>query len=267
MPKEPVEISVILPSLYCDSLLDAAVTSVLTQQGPAFEILVLFDGTPVVEQREWMSDPRVEVIHSSRRRGLSATLVDGIRRARAETIARIDADDLCEQGRLASQFSWLMSNSDAVLVGSLAARIDLAAKPLGPFPTSPGEDVRAQLVGRNVIIHSSAMFRREAYDRAGGFDEKMSQMEDYDLWLRMGLLGPIGIMNRSLIQYRIHPGQVSRGAKPFGYHMRKVRRGQASLSRHIGIRRLEASYARFRWTTAQFLRYFRLRKPGYDVDA
>ncbi len=257
-------VAVILPTISIDRLLDAAVESLLTQTLAEFELIVAHDGVEPDERRWWMRDGRVHAVSSPERRGLAATLNQAIGATSCEYIARLDADDLAEPRRLELQLRFLDEHPRAVACGSHAERIDLDGEATGPFPTSSGSDVRELLLSRNVIVHSSAMFRRLAFHAAGGYDIRMLQMEDYDLWLRLGRLGPLAILDQSLVQYRLHDGQVSRRAEPFGYHMNRVREGRRKLARQLGVSWLRTTALDARWTTAQALRYWGLRAPRYD---
>src|SRR5690606_33472549 len=135
----------------------------------------------------WAADPCVRLVPTGTSRGLSHALATGAAAARGRYLARLDGDDLARPGRLRAQVDHLEAHPQAVLVGTVARTVDGSGAVTGRFGmTSPG-DVRPVLLTRNVLVHSSVMMRTDAYAAAGGYDTALRQMEDYDLWLRLGL--------------------------------------------------------------------------------
>lgn len=258
------EIAVIIPTITVDHWLDLAVESVLQDDAPGLSIVVVHDGVPPDQNRTWMQDPRVAVLHFENRGGLVAGLLAGIEVSSAPLIARLDADDISEPGRFSRQRQYLADHPDTVLVASEAMRIDEHGAEQGVFIRVAGDDIRPRLLERNVIVHSSVMFRREAYEVAGRFNPLLPQMEDYELWLRMAVLGKIAILSEPLVKYRVHSNQISRLAKPYGAYIRQVRASRYRLARELDTRLASSHWKSLKWSTAQFLRYYGFRKPGYD---
>ena len=259
-------IVVVLPTITVDEQLDTAVNSILSGTLTRLRLLVVHDGVVPDSTRPWMSDPRVDVLHFASRGGLVAGLWEAISRSNEDLVARLDADDYSSPTRLEQQVRYLSDHPDAALVASEAMRIDSNDARLGVMVRVSGDDVRRELLQRNVIVHSSVVFRRSAYERAGGFDRSLPQMEDYELWLRMGRLGPIAIVRDTLVFYRIHPGQISRVAKPYGAHVRAVNRARRRLAKYLHVGPAESYVRELTWTVAQYARYFKIRRPGYDQN-
>jgi GT2 family glycosyltransferase len=259
-----LDLVVVIPTITIDDWLGEAVNSVLSQEGVDLHLVVAHDGVPPDESQPWMQDKRVTVSHSADRIGAAAILRKAIGETTEKYVARLDADDLAAPMRLAAQLSYLRANPSAVLVASQGVRIDERGGVTNEVNTAVGSDIRKALLDRNVVIHSSVLFRRASYDAAGGYDPRLRQMEDYDLWLRMGAQGEIGVLPARLISYRVHSKQMSRGAKPYGLHIRKVLRSQQRLGRLLDMSRILVSAKAGTWLIAQYLRYWRLRKPGYD---
>ncbi len=74
--------------------------------------------------------------------------------------------------------------------------------------TEPG-DLRDLLIRDNPIIQSSVMISRDAFDRAGGYDETMRLSEDYDLWTRVAEHGMFAYVNVPTVRRRMHDQQAS----------------------------------------------------------
>jgi GT2 family glycosyltransferase len=121
----------------------------------------------------------------------------------------MDADDVARPERLARQVGVFRDNPEVVLVGALSEGID-----------SRGERVRPRDRWRLVrpslfppFPHSSAMFRRSAYEEVGGYREECAKWEDQDLFLRMTRHGRTMVLPEALIRYRYHASN-STGVSP-----------------------------------------------------
>lgn len=260
-------IVVIVPTIAIDDQLDLAVQSLLLGSFRDIRVIVVHDGVQPDDSRVWMSDTRVTVLQIPIRGGLVNGLITAIASSDEPLIARLDADDISAPGRIKAQAEYLQEHPETVLIASEAMRIDVTGQEIGPLVEYAADDVRPRLLERNFVVHSSVMFRRHAYDAAGGFDSQLPQMEDYELWLRMALQGPIAILPEPLVSYRLHPGQVSRAAKPYGLHVTRVNRARRALAAKVGSSAIRTHILTARWTLAQYLRYFKVRRPGYDRPA
>lgn len=257
------DVTVVLPTIRTDAWFEAAVASVLGQQDVALRLLVVLDGVGR-SAGSWWDDPRVAVLAHPVRRGL----VHGLRAAFAQVstpyVARLDADDLAVPTRLARQLAYLDAHPDVGLLGCEALRIDATGAVVGPFGAATGADIRPALLRSNPVVHSAVVLRTDAYHRAGGFDARMAQMEDYDLWLRIARHDRVAALPDALVHYRLHEGQVSRGARPYGRHIRTIRRRRLALARSLGVPLVPTALTGVAWEAAQALRYYGLRRPGYD---
>ena len=115
-------------------------------------------------------------------------------------MARMDADDIAHPDRLRRQWNVIESRPDIAVVGTLCNGIDATGREVRPRD-------RWRLVRRSAYIpfpHGSAMFRREAFDQVGGYDEKAAGGEDQDLFLRMAARGRVLTLPDILYSYRYH---------------------------------------------------------------
>ena len=255
---------VIIPTVRVDKWLGEAVSSVLNQIGIEPHVVVVHDGVAPDYSVWWMSDPRVTAVHSVERIGLPGVLVKAIAETTEPYIARLDADDIAAPGRLAEQLSYLELHPETVLVGTQGFRINEFGQVTGEISTVVGPDIRSALLERNRLIHPSVVFRRDSYLLAGGFDTRLRVMEDYELWMRMATVGPVAVLASRSIFYRVHPGQMSRGAKPYGLHIDKTLSSHRLLARALNVNFICASVQELKWSAAQYLRYWNLRKRSFD---
>jgi hypothetical protein len=210
-------VSVVLPVRDGGAYLAEAVASILGQTFADFELLVIDDGSrdgavaalaPIAAR-----DPRLPRLENPGV-GLVAALNYGLGQARAELVARMDADDVALPERLARQVAFLDASSDIALVGAQVAVIDAAGSPTGErshFPTAP-EAVAAALAARGCVIrHPTVVARKAALVAAGGYRSACERAEDYDLWLRLAERARLANLPDVLLRYRVHGGQTSAG--------------------------------------------------------
>lgn len=256
-------VSVLLPTNVLTPWLDDAVESVLSQEDADFELVVIHDGIQPDATRTWVHDPRVRCVVNPESDGLANALNVGAQHARGEYIARIDGDDKCLPGRIAAQVQALDSNATVVLLGTLARVIDESGDVRGSLGVLRPEDIRTTFLTRNALVHSSVMFRRAIFDKVGRYNASLRQMEDYDLWLRMAPHGEIRVIQKELVEYRVHSNQMSRGAGAFGTHIRAVLHGRRRLAGTLG-QGAPLQFARnLAWWCAQVARHRGWRSPGY----
>jgi glycosyltransferase involved in cell wall biosynthesis len=166
--------------------LERAARSILDQTVRDIELIVVDDGstddTPAVV--DGLGDPRVRRL-ALPHMGISRSLNEGLREARAPFVAIQDADDWSEPERLERQLAVLEARPDVAVVGTRMHEVDEAGAPLAPRTSFTAGDVRKALLRFNPIPNSCACMRRDVVLAAGGFDPRYLYAMDYDLWLRV----------------------------------------------------------------------------------
>jgi GT2 family glycosyltransferase len=207
------QISVVLPFHIRNSFLMDAIASVQSHSGPDVEIVCVADGLPSSEIKSlrlfFLPDSRVQILQNDGQ-GLVDALNTGIKASRAPLIARMDSDDLFMPNRLEIQKKYLDSHPRISAVGGQLIYICKHSVTLGRsrYPS------RYQIVfGLKPILphiaHPAAMFRKSLWESIGGYRADFPHVEDLDFWNRALKIGPIHNLNKDLIKYRLHPGQIS----------------------------------------------------------
>ena len=198
------QISVVMPVHNALPFLDESIRSILEQTFKDFEFVILDDASTDGSTqllREWSGrDARIQLHESQKRLGLSGSSNAVVSKARAAIVARMDADDVAHPDRLRRQLNIIESRPDIAVIGTLCNGIDASGRVVRPRD-------RWRLVRRSTYIpfpHGSAMFRREAFDAVGGYDEKASRAEDQDLFSRMATKGRVVTLPDILYSYRYH---------------------------------------------------------------
>lgn len=191
-------VSVLMPFRDAASTLREALESVLAQRDVALELVAIDDGSkdegPAIVHAAAARDDRVTVV-SAPGRGIAAALASGLDAARADVVARMDADDLCRPTRFAKQLQALRQNPSWALTGTRVATFPDEAVGEGMRRyvewqnqiVSP-EDHRRELFVESPLCHPSVMIRRSVLHEVGPWRETDGP-EDYDLWLRIAAAG------------------------------------------------------------------------------
>jgi glycosyltransferase involved in cell wall biosynthesis len=209
-------VSVIIPSYNMAHFLPQAVQSALAQTYSNVEVQIIDDGstdnTPEVV-RQWEGNARVRV-HRQANGGLSHARNQAIALTRGAFVALLDADDIWVPQKLALQMVLFRDRPEVGVVYSGYQRIDGEGQPL---PTEPTRMHRGQVSGalliENFVPASSAVVRRECFERHGGFDVALRTGEDYDMWLRLSAHYEFDFVAERTMRYRIWGGQMSKDYK------------------------------------------------------
>jgi glycosyltransferase involved in cell wall biosynthesis len=189
----------------------AAIESMLGQTLGDLELIVIDDGstdaTPDVLAS--LRDSRLRV-ERRERQGLTRALIRTLELARAPLVARLDADDLALPERLARQREYLVAHPDVGLLGTGAREVDPSGREVA-IVRPPVDDpaIRRALIRVNPFVHSSVMVRRDALDRAGGYDASFPVAQDYDLWMRLSRVTRLANLPEPLVVRRLTSGRVS----------------------------------------------------------
>jgi len=206
-------ISVIIPAYNQAHYLAEAINSVLRQSFQDFEIIIVDDGstdnTPQVAT-SFLGDPRIHYT-CQKNAGLSAARNTGLKQATGRFVTFLDSDDHFLPEKFAALLAEFNARPELGLVSGRAIFIDAAGRRLphtvaGQWPSTP-----AGLLLGNPVHVGSVLLRREWLDRVDPFDENLRACEDWDMWLRLALVGcQFGHVDQSVSLYRIHGDQMTR---------------------------------------------------------
>ena len=188
-----------------------AVGSILGQTDGDHELIVVDDGSTdaTAALLAGISDPRMLVLHQEAA-GLTRALNRALGLARADLVARLDADDLALPERLARQRAFLAAHPDVGLLGTAAREVDAAGAPVREVRPPPGDAaLRRALIRSNPFVHSSVMVRRALLVQAGGYDERVAVAQDYELWMRLAPRTRLANLAEVLVVRRLVAGRVS----------------------------------------------------------
>ncbi|CAK8991830.1 Chondroitin synthase (CS) [Includes: Glucuronosyl-N-acetylgalactosaminyl-proteoglycan 4-beta-N-acetylgalactosaminyltransferase (UDP-GalNAc transferase), partial [Durusdinium trenchii] len=202
----PPVVSAVVAARNEEQVIEPSVRSLLNQTLRDIEIIVVNDGstdrTAEILSQLQADDARLRVL-STTGIGLTRALILGCQQARGTFIARHDADDFSAPTRFEKQVKALESNGDAVLATSWIEEInnegDLLSETRNVQYNLAGPDGKP-LTLQGIPAHGTTMFRREAYEQAGGYSPEFYFAQDCDLWLRLHHLGGVVVVEEFLYQ-------------------------------------------------------------------
>jgi cellulose synthase/poly-beta-1,6-N-acetylglucosamine synthase-like glycosyltransferase len=211
----PPLVSVVMGVYNGAAYLSQAVDSVLAQDGVDFEFVIVDDGstdaTPALLRRYAAGDQKIRAFRQDNL-GLTRALIRGCSAAQGAYIARQDSDDISMPGRLAKLAALFDAQPETALAFSWVRRIGPAGEPLEEIrPTGGSAEITARFRQecRGIPAHGSTMFRRSAYERAGGYRPEFYYAQDADLWLRLAACGGLGCVPECLYELRVVPESIS----------------------------------------------------------
>lgn len=205
------QVSVLLTVYNGQAYLGEAIDSILGQTFTDFEFIIINDGSTDDSHKIIQSykDPRITYIKQTNH-GLIYSLNKGLQMAKADLIARMDADDISEPARLASQVAFMNSHPQHVLVGSNLVFINELGKTVLDSPLLLNDaELRLEMLIRSPFGHPAIMYRKAAVINAGLYDPAYKSAEDYDLWIRLGQVGKLANDNKVLLRYRVFSDDAS----------------------------------------------------------
>lgn len=195
-------LSVVMPVYNARKYVAQSVRSILAQSFGDFEFVIGDDGSDdggsALLAELAAGDPRIRLLRRDKPSGLAASANWVVGEARAPIVAIAHADDKYEPDRLARQLAVLEQTPDAAMVGTMARGIDARGRVVQP----PNLKRIAQPSSFAAFVHSSIMFRRQAFERVGGYRAEAEFWEDLDLYWRLAEQGKLLILPDVLVNYR-----------------------------------------------------------------
>jgi len=202
-------LTAIVTSYNHERYLRRAVESALAQDVEGLEVLAIDDASTDGSRRileEFAADPRLRIECNRENRGISRVFNRGLELARGTYVAYLGSDDYWLPGHLASGLEALRGTDVALGYGRVrlvdAEGLDVTESE-ALFGSAPDAEFFPALLRRsNFVPFISALMRRDAALDAGGFDESLETLQDYDLWLRISARHPVRFFDRTTAAFR-----------------------------------------------------------------
>lgn len=214
-------VSVIMATYNHANYVAEAIQSVLQQNGVDFEFLISDDGSAdsTREVVAAIKDDRIRFFPNEVNRGACVVTNELIERASGEFIALINSDDYwCGNNKLALQVQYLREHPHVGACFGKARFVDKDGRPMDkaliPFGDvfnqenrSKGAWLRRFFECGNCICHPSMLIRKACYDELGLYSNRLRQLPDFDMWIRLIKYHQIYIFDEEFINFRLMPGE------------------------------------------------------------
>lgn len=222
-----MKISILLPTYNGEKYISKAIESVLSQSFSDWELIIINDASKdkTAELLEMFSksDERVKIITNETNLRLPKSLNKALKIAEGQYIARIDDDDVwSDNKKLEKQVRFLGENPEYGLVGTKAKIVDTAGREIGESGTLNNyEKIKRNILSYNPFCHSSVLFRKKILN-GNLYDEKLEYSEDWDMWLRIGLVSKFANLDFFGVNYLKRDGMSKNKTKKqqIYYHLR-----------------------------------------------
>ncbi|MCK9296389.1 MAG: glycosyltransferase [Desulfobulbaceae bacterium] len=213
------KISVVIPSYNHQAYVVNAIESVLTQDWPYIDLVVIDDGSTDRSPQilsDFYREKRGFRFISRPNKGLIKTLNEGLKIAEGEFFCLLASDDYLPPGSLSGRAAYLLANPDCVAVFGDALQLTgdkvsgqrvMDAKRRRLFELA--DPIPEFIKGVNLPIHT-LMARTELFKNIGGFDVRYQYCEDLDPQLLLYLAGPIKFVDVPVYCLRQHQTNSSR---------------------------------------------------------
>jgi glycosyltransferase involved in cell wall biosynthesis len=218
------DVSVVMSVYNGADTLQATLDSIVAQEDVALELIVVDDGsddaTPRILAGYAAGDPRIRVLTQANQ-GLTRALIAGCAAARSAYIARHDAGDLSHPRRLAAQAAALDAAPELAFVSCWTEYVGPRGEPLyvvrgtgaAAAPLAILDLTREYGVLDGPTHHGSVVFRRDAYERAGGYRAEFRYGQDWDLWYRLAALGKFQMIGETLYTAAVTAESISSSSR------------------------------------------------------
>lgn len=225
--KAPI-ISVIMATYNHAQFVARAMESVLTQQGVDFEFLIADDGSTDETQAviASISDKRIRFFPNKENRGAAIVTNELIGRAEGEFIALINSDDFwVDTGKLAYQLNVLRENPSVGACFGRATFVDEQGNELVSSEVqwldvfcsgrrSRGKWLRHFFDRGNCLCHPTVFIRKSCYEELGGYDNRLRQLPDFEMWVRLVKRYDIYVSDKVFVAFRNLQGRNASAPTP-----------------------------------------------------
>jgi len=197
-------VSIVTPSYNQGRFLEASILSVLAQDYPNIEYIIVDGGS---------KDESVEIIRqyesrlawwvSEKDKGHADALNKGFSHARGEILAWLNSDDIYYPTAVSEAVAFLNQHPDTGMVYGDALLIDDSGKIIGKF-ASKQTSYRAMLRGSVHIPQATTFYRTRLWQQVGPLDLSLFYAFDYDFWVKLAKVSQVRYLPRLWAQFRIH---------------------------------------------------------------
>ncbi len=251
-------ISIIMAAYNSEKTIEQAISSVIAQTYPQFELLVIddcsTDNTAALIERLAQRDSRIRLIRNEKNSGVSYTRKRGLKEACGEWIAILDSDDAWRPNKLEKQIA-LQQEKNADLLYTGSAFMGSNGNAIDYILHAPAEIDYRRLLKQNLISNSSVLVRKTLYVKYYAIGDNMH--EDFAMWLQMLKAGNVAYgVDEPLLVYRL--AKSSKSGNKF-----QAAKMNWNTYRHVGLNVISAAFYECCYVVKGVLKYKNLKHSTF----
>jgi glycosyltransferase involved in cell wall biosynthesis len=202
------KISIVTPSYNQASFLEETIQSVLSQEYPNLEYLIVDGGSTdgsleIIRRYANLAPERLVWWVSEPDQGQTDAINKGFAHASGDIFAWLNSDDTYLPGAISEAVEFLQTHPEVGMVYGDATLVDRDGKVIGLFPARQTDFSRLRQ-GYVHIPQQASFFRADLWKRVGPLDPTFFFAMDYDLWVRIARLAPLRYYPRLWANFRLH---------------------------------------------------------------
>ncbi|NDV26832.1 glycosyltransferase [Desulfovibrio sp. JC010] len=201
-------VSVLMATHNRKHCLPRALKSILAQSYKNIEICLARDGGEAVDDVvAKLSDPRIKLLSYEQNRGKAAALNSAFEASRGEYIAYLDDDDIWYEDHLERLMSAArILNRDFVYSNGMEVMLESKTNPkeLSRSLRYARQVNLKNLLEFNYITGINVLHERSLFEKAGGFDENLKVLIDFDMWRRLACFADPLHVDFTTAEYYLH---------------------------------------------------------------
>lgn len=209
----PPLVSVVVPVYNRADLVAATLDSVLAQDHPRIELIALDDGSSDASPEVLARYADRARLYSHPNMGESRTVNRGFSLASGDVVTVLSSDDLLAPGAVSAAVERLEREPALVGVYGDYDLIDGEGRRIGHVTGLDFDYQRMLATFMDFPAGPGAFVRRGAAEAVGGRDPSFRYVADFDFWLRVGLVGPMARLPRTVASYRVHGSSATLAAR------------------------------------------------------
>src|SRR5260370_13462582 len=235
-------VTILIPAYNAEATIQRAIDSALAQDYPAFEIIVVDDGSSdgTSEMVASYNCRQVRLLRLPRNHGEGGVLNEGIAIAKGDYIAFLDADDEWLPAKLGRQIPLLEGNRRAIMATCGCRMVNHCGKIIKEFSTRPPMFDKDQIwrfaLATGWIAKQCSVVRASAFKKIGLFDTTIPVAADQDMFIRLAMAGEVEFLDDYLTVQHDTPGSLT---KMYVKHVDQYI--LPMIRRHLSTRRSELS--------------------------
>ena len=186
--------------------INLSIQSIFNQKYKNWELIVIDDyssdnSTEIIKK---FNSKKIKLYKLNKHIGRTASLNYGLKKIKNSYIAILDADDISFKNRLSEQIDFLDKNKHIDLVGAWASMINDKGKVIkNRMMKANFSNLESDMMFKNVLSHSSVMFRKKIFQKVKKYPNEFIYMQDYAFILKIMKYYKISIIPKILVQNRV----------------------------------------------------------------